>query len=76
MVKNLYLEMLSNISVMIGKGHCLHIIALLREHKSVICQMQPSILGIIKAGDAHSEALHGSRIPISTMWLSSFLKVC
>ncbi len=36
LVKNLCLEMHSNISVMIGKGYCLHIIAALSEHKSVI----------------------------------------
>ncbi len=63
-------------SLMMGKGYCLRKIVLLRENKSVICQTCPSFLGIMMAGDAHSEAPHGSRIPNLTMWLSSILKVC
>ncbi len=51
-------------------------IALLSEHKLVIFQTLPSCAGIVNAGDAHSKALHGSRILISTIQLSSFLKVC
>ncbi len=49
--------MQSSMSLMIGKGYYLQMIALLSEFKLVICLTQPSVLEILKARDAHLEDL-------------------
>ncbi len=74
--KKLYPEIWPNISVMIGKVCYFSIIAFLMECKLVIWWTCTSCLGVIKASDSHSEAQNGSSIPSSTVWSSSFLKVC
>ncbi len=71
-LKNLYPEMQSSMSVMIGKGYCFWMITLLSECKSVTWRTRPSFFGIMKAGDAHSEAPHGSRMPSSTCGQAPF----
>ncbi len=72
--KTNYPEILSNISVMIGKGYCLKKIAFSRKNKSVTRQTHPSFFGMMNARDVHPDALHGSRVPSSTIWSSFFLK--
>ncbi len=76
LVKNLTRYLVQHICyLMIGKGYCLHMMAVLSKQESVISWTHPSVLETMKTGDTHSEALHGSTIPSSTMRLSYIFKV-
>ncbi len=74
-VKNLYPECLRKMSVIIGKGYCMHLITLFDWRKSLIQHTLASFLGMMNEEDAHSLSCCAARTPILTRWSSSLLKV-
>ncbi len=73
-VKNLHLECLRKISMIIGNGYCLRLMTLLNYGKLLIQRTLPSFLGIMNEGDAHSFSFCAARTPILTRWSSSIFE--
>ena len=74
LVKNTYPAHLVRIVCIRGKGYILRLMTLLSSRKSDTHRTLPSFFGIIKVGDAHLEAPHFCRTPISHNRCNSVLK--
>ncbi len=74
LVNKLYALCRRKISHMIGSGYCILLTTLLNSCKSLTQQTLPSFLGVINVSEAHSLAPCSDKTPISTKWISSFLK--
>ena len=75
MEKKAYPVRLRSMSLITGKGYCLHLTNLFNCRKLLIQQTLPSFFGTMKEGDVHELRPDGSKTPNFTRCINSFLKV-